>query len=183
MGLGMSNLGFNSKRLLHLVRERPGIHLREAQRRTGLGLGDTVYQLQKLTSLGLVDSDRIGKYKRYYPADIGAFDRKLCSALQVRSRRRILLFLLANQKSNLSELASGLRLSKSTINWHLRTLQSDGIVTTGALSEEISSAPSGYRLTDPKTVTRVISRFRLSTIDKLTDSFLRSWDLLELALD
>ena len=58
-------VGFRAERLLEVVKLLPGIHLREAQRRTGLGLGDTVYQLQKLESLGLIDSERRGRYRRY----------------------------------------------------------------------------------------------------------------------
>lgn len=164
--------------LFQLVRRRPGIHIRDAQRRTGLGLGNTVYQLQRLSSLGLIDSNKIGKYKRYYPINIGAYDRNILSALLVSSRRRILLFLLANQKSTLSELASNLRLSKSTISWHIRILQKNGIITTTSAEEAFE-----YRLTDPKTVNTILSRFQPSTIDRLSDGFLESWDSLASSMD
>lgn len=54
------HVGYRAQRLLDVVKLLPGIHLREAQRRTGLGLGDTVYQLQKLESMGLIDSESAG---------------------------------------------------------------------------------------------------------------------------
>jgi predicted transcriptional regulator len=172
------SLTLNAQRLLQLVRRRPGIHIREAQRRAGLGLGDTVYQLGKLSSLGLIDSTKNGKYRRYYPIDIDPSDRKVFSAFLVPSQRRILLFLLANQGSNLSKLTLGLKLSKSTVNWHLRILQSDGIV----IATNSEAEPAEYQVADPKRVTELILRSRLSTIDKLSQRYLESWSLLDRTL-
>ena len=176
-----TNLGYSAQRLLQLVRQRPGIHLREAQRQTGLGLGDTVYQLRKLVSLGLVGSSMMGKYKRYYPASIGAYERKLFSTLLVPSRRRILLLLLANRESSLTEIAAKLNLSKSTINWHLRILLSDDIVKIEP-KNELGPNPR-YQLVEPTTVTALVSKLKLSTIDKLSEGFLESWDLLDVGSD
>lgn len=173
-----SSLSYSAELLFQLVKRRPGIHIREAQRRTGLGLGNTVYQLQKLSSLGLIDSNKVGKYKRYYPINIGAYDRSILSALLIPSRRRILLFLLANKRSTLPELASNLRLSKSTIIWHIKILQTSGIIRTKSIEETFE-----FRLTDPKAVSTVLSRFRPSTIDRLSEGFLKSWELLDLGMD
>jgi predicted transcriptional regulator len=177
--MSAANLSLSAQRLLQLVRRIPGIHLREVQRQTGLGLGDTVYQLGKLNSLGLIDSTRHGRYKRYYPVDIGADDRKVFSALLFPTRRRILQLLLANQNPSLSKLASDLKLSKSTVNWHLMILQSDGIV----IVKSSAAIAVGYQLADSKMVTNLISRLRLSTIDRLSQGYLESWDLLDRALD
>lgn len=177
--MSTGNLSLSAQRLLLLVRGIPGIHLREVQRQAGLGLGDTVYQLGKLISLGLIDSTRHGRYKRFYPVDIGADDRKVFSALLFPTRRRILLLLLANQEPNLSKLASDLKLSKSTVNWHLRILQSDGIV----IVKDSTAGSVAYQLADPKMVTDLISRLRLSSIDKLSQGYLESWDLLDRTLD
>jgi predicted transcriptional regulator len=175
--MASGRLSFNAQRLLQLVKRAPGIHIREAQRRTGLGLGDTVYQLGKLSSLGLIDSTKNGKYRRYYLTDIGAYDRKVFSAFLIPSRRRILLFLLANQGSSLSKLTLGLKLSKSTVNWHLRILQLDGIVIVK------HTETAEYQVADPKRVTELILRSRLSTIDKLSQGYLESWDLLDRSLN
>ncbi len=173
------HLSLNAQRLLQLVKRTPGIHIREAQRRAGLGLGDTVYQLGKLSSLGLIDSTKKGKYRRYYLTDTSAYDRKVFSAFLVPSRRRILLFLLANQASSLSKLTSGLKLSKSTVNWHIRILQLDGIV----IAKRTETDTAEYQVADPKKVTKLITKSRLSTIDKLSQGYLESWDLLDRTLN
>lgn len=174
-----SRLSYSAELLFQLVKRWPGIHLREAQRRSGLGLGNTVYQLEKLNSLGLIDSDKIGKYKRYYPFEFDTGDRNILSTLFISSRRRILLFLLAYQKSNLSELASSLGLSKSTVGWHIKILESNGMVTaTRSLDTDLQ-----YRLTDPIAVTNAFSRFRSSIVDRFTERFLKSWELLDKSTD
>ena len=169
-----SNLSYSARLLFRLVSRRPGIHVREAQRQAGLGLGNTVYQLQKLDSLGLIDSTKNGKYKRYFPLDLSEHDRNIISALSIPSRRRILLYLLTNDQSSPAELASKLRLSKSTIKWHTRILQADGIITN------VAEHTFKYRLNDSNAVTDLIRRFQPSTMDRLSEGFLESWDLIDL---
>ena len=169
-----AHVGYRAQRLLEVVKLLPGIHLREAQRRTGLGLGDTVYQLQKLESMGLIDSEKRGRYRRYYPADIDVADRRMFSALLNSNRRLIITLLLAKHALNLSDLATKLKLGKSTTLWNLKILESEGVVySTVGLPDS-----AAWRLKDPRNVKRILSRFNLSALDRLTDSFLQSWDLV-----
>ena len=169
-----AGIGIRAQRLLEVVRLLPGIHLREAQRRAGLGLGDAVYQLQKLESMGLVDSERSGRYRRYYPAHIQAADRKTLSVLLNPNRRIIISLLLAAQELNASYLASRLRLSKSTTTWHLKILESECLVNSSAGV----GGSTTWRLTDSGRVRHLLSRFRLTALDRLSESFLDSWDLI-----
>ncbi len=164
-------LTLTCRRLLVLVKCMPGIHLREAQRRGGLGLGATVYNLGKLTSLGLVEVDREGKYLRYYSPGLTGVDRKIFSALHIPSQRKILQALLQSPNASLPDLASWLHLSKSTVKWHLRKLETAGVLRVG-------SNAAVYQLVDPLRVTSAISRFKLTGSDELSERFLDSWDLV-----
>lgn len=136
-----------------------------------MGLGDTVYQLKKLVSLGLIDSAKSGKYRRLYPPNVEAYDRKVFSAILSPSRRRILVTLLACGESNLSAVANAVALSKSTVNWHFRILQSQGIVANAERGQ--------YKLENPEKVANLIARFEQSTLDRLSEGFLESWELLD----
>jgi len=173
-GVRTALVGYRAQRLLDAVKSFPGIHLREAQRRAGLGLGDTVYQLQKLESLGLIDSERRGRYRRYYPPNINVADRRVLSVLLNPNRRRIIHLLLAKQALNLSSLSTKLKLGKSTTLWHLKILEAEGLV----------NAPVGlpdsdlWHLKDPRNAKRILSRFNPNALDSLSESFLQSWDLI-----
>jgi predicted transcriptional regulator len=159
--------------LLDLVRQVPGIHLREAQRRAGLGIGATVYNLRKLVSLGLVERLRQGKFVRYYNPDMPSLDAAILSALHLSSQRRILLALLTSPDLTARGLAIGMKLSKSTVGWHLRRLESAGLIEANRDSKPIS-----YRLVDSTKVSQLVLKFMPTTIDELTDRFLNSWDAI-----
>ena len=170
----IAHVGYRAQRLLEVVKLLPGIHLREAQRRAGLGLGNAVYQLQKLESLGLVDSEKRGRYRRYYPANINMADRRLLSVLLNPNRRLIIELLVAKQALNVSDLAAKLNLSKSTILWHLKILESEGLVTSSVGLPDSSV----WRLKDVRNAKRILSRSNLNALDRLSESFLQSWDLV-----
>ena len=172
--LNIADIGYRAKRLVEVVELLPGIHLREAQRRTGLGLGDAVYQLDKLESMGLIKSEKSGRYRRYYPPKMNFDDRKNLSVLLHPNRRLIVSSLLSEQTLNASDLAFTLRLSKSTAIWHLRILESVGFVTS---STDVTGSVA-WRLADPEKAVRILQRHNPSALDRLSESFLQSWDLL-----
>ena len=169
-----AHVGYRARRLLEVVKLLPGVHLREAQRRTGLGLGDTVYQLQKLESLGLIDSEKRGRYRRYYLADIKVADRRMLSVLLNPNRRLIIQLLVARQALNVSDLAAKLKLGRSTTLWHLKILESEGLVKCPVGSPDSDV----WRLKDAGNAKRILSRFNLNGLDRLSESFLQSWDLV-----
>ncbi len=168
------HVGYRAQRLLDVVKLLPGIHLREAQRRTGLGLGNTVYQLQKLESLGLIDSEKCGRYRRYYPPNINVADRRMLSVLLNPSRRRIIQLLVAKHALNVSDLCVKLSLGKSTTLWHLKILESEGLVNSpvGLPDSDL------WHLRDPRNANRILSKFNQNALDSLSESFLQSWDLI-----
>jgi predicted transcriptional regulator len=172
--MATARVGYRAQRLLEIVNLLPGVHLREAQRRTGLGLGDTVYQLQKLESMGLIDSEKHGGYRRYYPADINVADRRMLSVLLNPNRRLIITLLLTKQSFDVSDLAAKLKLGKSTTLWHLKRLESEGLVNSpvGLPNSAV------WCLKDPGKAKRILSRVKLNALDRLSESFLQSWDLV-----
>jgi predicted transcriptional regulator len=172
--VSIGQVGDTAKRLLAIVRLLPGVHLREVQRRTGLGLGDTVYQLRKLEALGLIDSEMSGRYRRYYSSEIEAVDRTSLSVLRNSNRRQIIAALLSAQTLNLSDLAFRLGVGKSTIVWHLGVLESAGLVD----ASKSADGSTVWLLKDRERTKRLLARFKPSTLDELSQSFLQSWDLL-----
>jgi len=172
--LGIPRIGYTAKRLLDVVRLLPGVHLREVQRRAGLGMGNTVYQLGKLESLGLVESEKYGRYRRYFPTEINMDDRTSLSALLNSNRRQIILCLLEEKSLGVSNLASKLRIRKSTANWHLRILESANLVSS---SKDVEGSVV-WSLTNPERAKQLLKEGRSNLLTRLGDSYLESWDLL-----
>ena len=133
-----------------------------------------MYQLGKLESLGLIDSERSGRYRRYYSAEIKAADRTSLSVLLNPNRRQIITLLLAERPLNVSDLASRLKVGKSTAIWHLRIMESAGLVSPSKDSE----GSVIWLLQDPGRAKRLLSRSGSNALDRLSESFLQSWDLL-----
>lgn len=98
----------------------------------------------------------------------------MLSTLLNPNRRLIIQLLLAKEALSLSDLATKLNLGKSTTLWHLKILESEGVVN----SPDGLPDSTVWRLKDPRNANRILSKFNLSSLDRLTDSFLQSWDLV-----
>jgi DNA-binding transcriptional ArsR family regulator len=132
-----------------------------------------VYNLRKLVSLGLVARLRQGKYVRYYKPAVASFDAAILGAFRLYSERQILVALLSRPDLTVQELAKAMKLSRSTIGWHLRRLEAAGLIQARRDVKPIS-----YRLVDSSRVSQLVLMFMPTTIDELANRFLRSFDAL-----
>lgn len=119
------------RRLYEAVRRAPGIGGREAQRVTGLGWGETVYHLERLTDAGLLHRESSGHQDHYFAAGVPLADRRLLGLTRSASARRLLVALLDGGDATAAELAAASSLSLGRLSVHLRRLIETGLVTTG----------------------------------------------------
>ncbi|NOZ58601.1 MAG: winged helix-turn-helix transcriptional regulator [Euryarchaeota archaeon] len=146
------------RRIYEVITSFPGLHFREIQRRTRLGNGSLKYNLGVLERRGVIESERHGRMRRYYPRGMARDERKLLALLHLGTVRRILIFLLAHPGARHGEITRVLRLSPSTVSWHLRKLVEHGVVR---------ESRGGYLLADSEALRRTLEVHRSTLAEVL----------------
>ncbi|WP_457554548.1 winged helix-turn-helix transcriptional regulator [Candidatus Pyrohabitans sp.] len=116
------------RRIYEVVSCFPGVHFREIQRITRLGNGCLRYHLNVLERCGAIESEKYGRRLRYYPRGMNSYQKKLLALLHLDTARRILVFLLNHSGARHGDIARVLKLSPSTVSWHMRKLVECGVV-------------------------------------------------------
>ncbi|MEA3191557.1 MAG: hypothetical protein QOD77_2139 [Thermoplasmata archaeon] len=140
------------RRIVRLVREYPGLHVRDVARRLGTSVALVEYHLQFLLSEGLLQEQREERYQRLFapgPGTPDAATRKALGVLRGRIPLQVTLHLLeqgAPQRHG--QVAEALGLGKSKLSFHLRKLEAVGLVR---------KTPDGlFEVADPKATERLL---------------------------
>ncbi|MBI5355054.1 MAG: winged helix-turn-helix transcriptional regulator [Candidatus Aenigmarchaeota archaeon] len=160
------------RKVFSLIISSPGIHLRDIPGKLSLPLGVVQYHIKFLEDIDAIKAEREAGYVRFFPSGMGRKERTALSALRNRSRRRILLHLLASPGATHEELTLKIGLSPSTVSWHLKKLEESGIIT---LDNE--SKNTAYRINDRDVIIRMVIAYRESFFDKLIENFVSMWDV------
>lgn len=151
------------ERILALVAEQPGLHLRELPRRLGLSLRAVRYHLDSMVHEDLVTAHRSGRFERWFTA--GAFsseERALISGLRVEGQRSILQCILRQGPSRFASLQKAVSVSSATLSHYLDRLTQDGLLELGS--------DRSYRLRDPAAIRMRLTLFRQRFPDLLGDA-------------
>ena len=161
------------QKLFTLISECPGIHFRDAQRRTQSATGSLTYHLDCLVKVGLLTAVRDGKYLRYYACKEMPIEEKgILELARRKTDRHILLLLLQNETNTNEQLSKTLNLSPSTISWHMKKL-----VETNFLSVKTDGRRVFYSVYNPELVSRILIKYKESYMDKLIDRFVDMWEM------
>ncbi len=160
------------KKIFDEIQKTPGIHFREIQRRTNLAVGTLQYHLNYLEKKRLVKTEKKGKFLRYYSIREKSDDseRELLSVLRQQSTRRILLFILTQGNATNLEISRELKLSPSTVSWHLKNLSELKILGKRKLGRE-----SVYYVLEPEKLATIVVGHQSSFLDELVDGFIALW--------
>lgn len=126
-------------RLMEAIRAEPGVHFQELARRLELGHGVLEHHVRKLVDAELVVVRRSSGYTCYFPK---ATDRRMMDAapmLRSGGSRAVLQAVAAKPGTSSRDLASHLGLAPSTVSYHLKRLETAGLV--------LPDARAGVRLT------------------------------------
>lgn len=159
------------KKIYEIVFKFPGIHFREIQRKTNLAVGCLKYNLNILEESKLIVSEKCGKNLRYFLPTFTAEEKKLLGMLRLKSIRRILIYLLTRPSAKHRNIASELDLSPSTISWHLKRLESLGVI-----KPERNGRETAYMVLKKEEVIKVLSSFRESFLDGWVENFINMWE-------
>lgn len=157
------------RKVYALVRDEPGLHLRELERRLGMPLSTLRHHLRFLEEHGLVDAVEDRNQKRWFTRlPVGREGRPLIAALRQAALRRVVLVLLERGgEASYQDLLAALALPPSTLGVHLSELARRGVV-----ERESQGRASRYRLVDAPTVVRTLHTYRASFLDALVDHLL-----------
>ena len=166
------SLELESRRKIYEAIEKvPGIHFRELNRRLGIPLGVIEYHLKYLEHHELIVAKHVGRYKRYYIiGKLGSKDKQLMGLLQQQMPRRILMHLLLNPKTTQKALRKELKISASTLSFHISKLLDAELITTVKVGRKHS-----YVVGDEELVAKALIRYKEGFVDELVDVFVQTW--------
>lgn len=156
-------LDVNTRREIYtFLREVPGAHFSEIQRRLDLATGTLQYHLRYLEKRDLIEAKRDGRYTRYYPSmEVDRRHKPILGLLRQSTPRRLVLDLIEHGPSRLTDMSDRLDLAPSTLSFHLKKL----------MKEDIVERPERgvYQVVDREGMLDLLVTYRSSFIDSAVD--------------
>lgn len=176
-------LALESRRTVYQFLERyPGLHLREVARGTGMDPNHVKYHLQSLEKNGLVSSRKEDGYWRFWPTESSSVgkrevlspkDKKVVALLRREVPLHVTLLLLEQGEAKVKDLVEKVGVSQSTLSYHLRKMEKDGLVEARKEGRE-----RHYRLIEHDRIQGLLLQYKPP--DSLVKGFLEAWEQLEL---
>jgi predicted transcriptional regulator len=161
------------RNIYEIVKKFAGCHFREIERKSGFATGSVKYHLDYLTRNGLITQEKDSGNVRYYPIQFSSENKKLLGLLRQESIRKILLFLLIHEDANNEQIASYVDLSPSTVSWHLKKLESNGII-----KPKKTGRKSLYQIMiEKKEIIALLITYKESFLDSLVDNVIEMWEI------
>ncbi len=159
-------------RILEYIRSYPGNHFRAIQRDLKLSLGVLQYHISVLKKQGQIIEVPINGFNCYFPQNM--FNKDLLilfGHLRNKTRKKILVLLLDGKARNLNEIKESLKLSLSTIFYHMGILVKDNVVSKIEDNGDIK-----YSIENPDYVKKVLIQYKYSFVDKLLRDLISIWE-------
>jgi predicted transcriptional regulator len=158
------------REIYEFLKENPGLHMREIQRRLDIPFSTLEYHLDYLEKHEIVDEEEDRRYCRYFAEDLDAFEKKVVSALRQARLREIILMVLSEEICCFKDLVEHLGIAYSSLSTYLSHLVGEGI-----LSRERIGSESCYSVVNEDRVVKALFCYRSSFMDKLVDRVLDSF--------
>ncbi|HEX9710815.1 MAG TPA: helix-turn-helix domain-containing protein [Candidatus Thermoplasmatota archaeon] len=160
----------NRRRIYGLIREKPGIHLREVVRELEMPYGTAEYHLRVLEAGGLVRAVDEDNYRRYYEADVALRDRRAIGLMRKRPVRAVVIALIERGELSHHDLAAAAGLKPSTLSYHLARMEGAALLRTRQ-----EGRFTMVSIADPALVERLLFTHGRSFGDEAVDRFLDTW--------
>jgi len=155
-------------KILEFIIANPSSHLRKIKNNLTYSMGTIQYYLAILEKEGKIKSVKTKFYRNYYHID--ETDEEILSVFNLKSPRNIIIYLIQNEPATHQNIAKGLRLSSSTISWHMKRLIELHVVQT-----EYSGKYTIYKITDRESVLRNLNKCKStvwsSMVNNMVDIF------------
>lgn len=161
------------KKIYDLVKMHPGCHFRDLERRSKIPPTSLKYHLNYLNRYGLITEVNDGKKIRYFIKGFNPQNKILLGHLRQESVRRILLFLVSNNQNDRESIVDFVKLSPSTVFWHLKKLESKNIIK----SIKDGKNTKYNLLIDKKEIISLLINHKESFLDSLVNKTIEMWDI------
>ena len=166
-------LELDNRRLIYnIVNKYAGSHFREIERISKLSTGVVKYHLSYLSKNGLIIEQKDGNNIRYFPKQITAENKTLLTLLRQETIRKIILFLIIHDKSNHEQIVESIKLSPSTITWHIKKLIDNHLVK----SEKKGRKTYYIIIFDKEEIMKLLITYQESFLDSLVDRVIDMWE-------
>jgi predicted transcriptional regulator len=160
------------KKIYEVVKKHAGSHFLEIVRQSNLSKGTASYHLGYLVKEGLIIKSNKGNNTIYFPKEFKPEHHKLLILLRQKSIRDILLFILTNKDCGHGDIVKFVKLSPSTVTWHLNKLEEEKII-----SSINNGRTKNYRLLiDSKEVINLLITYKESFLDSTVNNILEMLD-------
>ena len=161
------------RRIYNCIVSSPGLHFREIQRRVSLATGSLDYHLHFMHKHGLVRTEKVGKFLRYYTLTKNweQEEKEVLSLLRQEKIRHIIIFLLEHKKPSASDIAAGISTTPSTLSWYLKQLAEKNIIT-----QTKKGRFRFYRLVNKEKMIKYLVAHKTSFLDNVVDKFISAWE-------
>jgi predicted transcriptional regulator len=158
------------REIYNFVKENPGLHMRELQRKLEIPLSTLEYHLDYLEKKEILSEEDDRRYCRYFAEDYTKEEKTLLSALRQERLREIILLILSQELLCFKDLSKEILIADSTLSHYLTFLCDKRILVKEKIGVETC-----YKVTSEDMVVRSLLCYRTSFIDKLVDSVLASF--------
>lgn len=154
--------------IFEVIVSEPGLHLRGLSRRLKMKPSLVEYHVRELLINGLINEAREDGYRRFYPGEnpsigsrgFSSRHRTILHFLRQEVPLRIILAMLESGGSTHKEMLKEVRVSPSTLSYHIDRLRRAGIV-----ERYRDEWGKGLRLKEPKEVLWLVVRGRFQGRD------------------
>jgi predicted transcriptional regulator len=160
------------ERIAAHVEARPGVHFRGLVRDLDLAPGQVQYHLRRLVGDEVVAEALYGR-THYYPPEFSAWERGALALVRRETARDALGYLMAEGPSPPGEVAAGIGVARSTLEWHLDHLEAQGVVEKRRDGRRVTLA-----LARPDDTADLLAAVEPSLPERLVDRFERLVDRL-----
>src|SRR3989344_913719 len=159
------------KKIYDVVKKFAGCHFREIERKSKLSTGSVNYHLGYLNKNGLIKEEKEGNNIRYFPKEFKSENKKLLGLLRQKSIRMILIYMITNKDCNHEQIVKFVKLSPSTISWHLKKLEEENIVMF------VKKGRKTYYnlLINRDEIINLLVTYQESFLDSLVDNVIDMW--------
>ena len=143
------------EKIYSIIKEKPGICVRELQRETRFSIGQLSYHLSLILRANLIKETLDKRFRRFYPLETNEFEMKILSLLRQNSIRNILTLFLVKNKITNKELSKNIKLSKSTISWYIQNLENSNLLNKKTNGNKIL-----YSLKEKQKIQTVLEKYK-----------------------
>lgn len=159
------------RKLIAIIRSKPGIHFREIQRESDYAMGELEYHLNVLEKMEIITVKKNTHYTKYYLKDqLGSADKQIMWILRQESLREILVYIISNESVSHGDIVREFHLVKSTASFYLEKLLKAELVTKTKKGRSVY-----YNVRDPKKILSLILTYKSGFGDELANRVSDLW--------